>query len=182
MAEPALLSDPLRASPPAPFIVTAELPPDVLAWADGLRRAHFPPERNWLKAHVTLFHSFAPSLRSELLGMLGGVASQFAAPWCEVTGLMNLGRGTAIALSSPGMLHLRALIADHFHGALTAQDRHPPRLHITVQNKVTPAQAKALQAALAVRVEPQAFAFRGLELHAYCGGPWTLLGEWRFRG
>lgn len=182
MAEPALLSDPLRASPPAPFIVTAELPPDVLAWADGLRRAHFPPERNWLKAHVTLFHSFAPSLRSELLGMLGGVASQFAAPWCEVTGLMNLGRGTAIALSSPGMLHLRALIADHFHGALTAQDRHPPRLHITVQNKVAPEAARALQVALKPVLQRRGFRFAGLGLYIYRGPHWESLANWRFRG
>lgn len=48
---------------PAPYIVTAELPGDVLAFADGLRRAHFPPERNWLVAHATLFHALAPSLR-----------------------------------------------------------------------------------------------------------------------
>ncbi len=34
----------------APLLVTADLPPDVFAWADGLRRAHFPPERNRLKA------------------------------------------------------------------------------------------------------------------------------------
>ena len=50
----------------APYIVTAELPGNVFALADGLRRAHFPPERNKLAAHVTLFHALAPSLREEL--------------------------------------------------------------------------------------------------------------------
>jgi hypothetical protein len=38
----------------APLIVTAELPPDLQAWATSLRQRHFPPERNYLAAHVTL--------------------------------------------------------------------------------------------------------------------------------
>lgn len=165
-----------------PFIVTAELPGDVLAWADGLRRAHFPPERNHLAAHVTLFHAFAPSLREELKPLLARLAGELAPVPARVTGLMNLGRGTAIALESPGMLALRARIADHFHGALTAQDRHPPRLHITVQNKVTPPEAGALQQALAGQVPERGFAFMGLGLHRYLGPEWEAAGRWSFRG
>ena len=34
----------------APLVVTAELPAPLQARADGLRRAHFPPERNHLAA------------------------------------------------------------------------------------------------------------------------------------
>ena len=102
---------------PAPFIVTAELPPDVFAWAEGLRRAHFPPERNWLSAHVTLVHAFAPSLREELVGVLKVQAARHAPPAASVTGLMNLGRGTALDIRSPGMLGIRQEIAEHFHGA-----------------------------------------------------------------
>jgi hypothetical protein len=164
-----------------PFIVTAELPGDILAWADGLRRAHFPPERNHLAAHVTLFHALAPSLRAELRGLLVTMAGEHAPVPARIAGLMNLGRGTAIALDSPGMLALRAAIAERFHGALTAQDRHPPRLHITIQNKVTPAEAKALQAALAPMIAPRRFAFTGLGLHRYIGPHWQAEGVWRFR-
>jgi hypothetical protein len=166
----------------SPFIVTAELPRDVLAWADGLRRAHFPPERNHLAAHVTLFHAFAPSLRDELKPLLIQLAAEFAPVPARVAGLMNLGRGTAIALESEGMLALRALIADRFHGALTAQDQHPPRLHITIQNKVTAADARALQQALAAQVGTRSFAFAGLGLHLYLGPQWEPVGTWPFRG
>lgn len=167
---------------PGPFIVTAELPADVFHWADDLRREHFPPERNFLSAHVTLFHAFAPSLRDELRPVLQRAASDHAPPPARITGLMNLGRGTAIALESAGMLALRQAIADHFHGALTAQDQHPPRLHITVQNKVTPEAARALQQELGPRIVPRAFAFTGLGLHIYRGGPWEAAGIWKFRG
>lgn len=167
---------------PAPFIVTAELPPDVLAWADALRRAHFPPERNKLAAHVTLFHSFAPSLRDELRRVLGRYSGHFAPPEARCEGLMDLGKGTALAIHSPGMLAVRAAIAEHFHGALTAQDRHEPRLHITVQNKVTPAEARTLQRELGQSLQPRQFRFPALGLHLYRDTHWEPLGIWPFRG
>jgi hypothetical protein len=166
----------------APLIVTAQLPLDLYSWATQLRTEHFPPERNFLKAHVTLFHALPPFVEGELRELLGRITARTPPVPARLEGVMGLGSGTALRLSSPAMLDCRAAIAEHFTGMLTGQDSHPPRLHITVQNKVTPAQAKALQAELALRVEPRQFAFRGLELHAYQGGPWELLGNWRFRG
>jgi hypothetical protein len=165
-----------------PYIVTAELPGEILAWADGLRRAHFPPERNQLAAHVTLFHALAPSLLPEIERLLAALAGQHPPPHARITGLMNLGRGTALAIASPAMLALREAVASHFHGALTAQDNHPPRLHITIQNKVTPAAARALQMELGRDFAMRDFAFTGFGLHIYKGGPWQPAGRWSFRG
>ena len=175
-------SPPHQAVPPAPFIVTAELPADLLGWADGLRRAHYPPERNVLAAHVTLFHSFAPSLRDELRALLGTLAGQCAPPPARLAGVMDLGGGTAIAIESPAMLELRARIADRFHGALTVQDSHQPRLHITVQNKVDRPAARALQRELAPVILARSFAFAGFGLHLYRRTHWEPLGRWPFRG
>lgn len=166
---------------PAPFIVTAEMPGDIFAWSNALRREHFPPERNVLAAHVTLFHSFAPSLREDLLRTLGEYAAVFAPPEALAEGLMNLGKGTALAVRSPGMLAIRERIAERFHGALTSQDQHTPRLHITIQNKVTPDEARRLQRELE-GYPPRAFCFTGLGLHIYRGPHWEGLGVWRFRG
>lgn len=169
-----------------PFILTAALPTDLGAWAEGLRRAHFPIERNHLHAHVTLFHSFAPSLLEELRSFLPRVAAEFAAPEGAVKGVMDLGKGTAIALEAPQLLALRALIADHFHGSLTEQDLHEPRPHITIQNKVTKQEARSLQASLGPVLAPWVvkgrFVFPALELHRYRGGPWEKLGNFPFRG
>ena len=173
---------PGRALSFSPFIVTAELPGDVFSWADRLRRTHFPPERNHLAAHVTLFHALAPSLLDELRAVLARLAGDHAPPEARITGLMDLGKGTALAIASPAMLALRAQIAEHFQGALTAQDQHPPRLHITIQNKVTTTEARALQQQLAEGVVERGFRFRGLGLHLYRGGPWEALGHWSFRG
>ncbi len=165
-----------------PFIVTATLPGGILAWADALRREHYPPERNHLPAHVTLFHSFAPSLFEELKDVLPRFAAEECPIPAQVVGVMDLGKGTAIALRSPGMLDLRERIAEHFHGSLTAQDLHEPRLHITIQNKVTRDEARELQRALADDLDPREFQFPGLELHIYRGGPWELIRAFVFRG
>ena len=40
----------------APLIVTALLDEQAQEWFDRLRRNHFPPARNHLDAHLTLFH------------------------------------------------------------------------------------------------------------------------------
>ncbi len=165
-----------------PFIVTAELPLDVLRWADSLRRAHFPPDRNHLVAHVTLFHAFAPSLNAELRAELARIAKENAPPKAVQDGLMNMGRGTALGIHSPAMLAIWHELADRFHGSLTAQDSHSPRLHITIQNKVDLGEAKALQAALGPTLKPRKFAFTGLGLHIYQGPHWDLVNIWKFRG
>lgn len=167
---------------PQPFIVTAALPQDIQSWAEGLRRAHYPAHRNKLHAHVTMFHSFAPSLFEELKDFLPRVAKEFAPPEGRVMGVMDLGKGTAIALQSQPLLGIREFIAEHFHGSLTAQDVHEPRLHITIQNKVSKEEARALQSELRAQIEPREFRFQALELHIYRGGPWEAVKACAFRG
>jgi len=164
-----------------PLILTAELPPVLQARMNALRQAHFPPERNHLAAHVTLFHALPPSSEAELREVLARLAAG-PAPEGRIEGVMSLGRGTAIRLSSPALAALRERLADRFWPLLSAQDRHSPRLHVTVQNKVTADAARALQAQLAPTIGVEAFRFAGLGLHVYEGGPWRHVKSWSFRG
>ena len=172
---------PIAPLPIAPLIVTAELPPDLAAWATRLRRAHFPPERNYLDAHVTLFHALPPSAEGEVRALLADCA-RAAPPSARHDAVMSLGRGTALRIASPALDTMRALLAERLAGLLTAQDQHIPRLHVTIQNKVDPALARALQAELATSFTPRDFAFSGVALHYYRGGPWEFAGRWPFRG
>jgi hypothetical protein len=165
----------------APLILTALLPKDLHGWATGLRNRHFPPERNFLEAHVTLFHALPPQYRGEISEICRRMAREYAPVDAQIKGVMPLGKGTAIRLESDAMLGLRDVIADHCHGLLTGQDQHRPRLHITVQNKVTIEEAKALQQQLEFLVEPRPFAFRGLGLFIYRGGPWEHVSDYVFR-
>ena len=166
----------------APLILTAELPPDLHRRYTDLRTAHFPPERNYLEAHVTLFHALPAQCEDELRRYLARLTGEIAPVRGQVEGLMPLGGGTAIKLSSPDMLALRDEIAQYFRGMLTNQDQHRPRLHVTIQNKVTGKEAQALQATLAGTIEPRPFTFPGLALHAYRGGPWEFIRRFAFRG
>ncbi|HEU4820571.1 MAG TPA: 2'-5' RNA ligase family protein [Qipengyuania sp.] len=166
----------------APLIVTAELPGDLHRWATELRRRHYPPERNHLEAHVTLFHAFPPQFRDELRSLLARLTGESAPLPARLEGLMSLGQGTALKLASPALLDLRATIAEHFHGLISAQDSHSPRLHVTIQNKVSAAEAKALQAKLAGTVVARDFLVPGIALHRYRGGPWEAVRRFAFRG
>ncbi len=165
----------------APLLIIAQLPPDVLAWADGLRRAHYPPERNRLQAHVTLFHALPPSSEPEVRRLLGELAA-CSPPPARIEGLMNLGGGTALAVRSAEMVALHGRIADRMHGVLTRQGSQGLRLHITIQNKVGAEIARALQTELSASLQPRDFRFAGFGLHAYEDGLWREIRGFPFRG
>lgn len=164
-----------------PLIVTADLGPADFAWLDAQRRAYFPPERNQLAAHLTMFHALPPSLEEDVRRHLKGLSSA-PPPNATIASLMNLGGGVAYRVLSPELVLIREEIADHFHGSLTAQDSGGWRPHVTIQNKVSSTAAKLLLELLERDFVPRPVTIRGLALHRYLGGPWELLGRFPFRG
>lgn len=163
------------------LIVTAALGAEDFAWLDGQRQAYFPPERNQLAAHLTMFHALPPSAEAEAGRVLAREVSR-PPPRANVAGLMNLGRGIAYRVVSDDLEAIRRDIAAHFHGYLTAQDGQGWRPHVTIMNKAAPAAAKALLRQLEASFTPRPLRIAGLELHRYLGGPWERLGRWSFRG
>jgi hypothetical protein len=165
----------------APIIVSALFGPADFAWLNGLRRAHFPPERNQLDAHLTLFHHLPPSLESEVRRRLTEITRQ-RPPSASADGLLNLGRGVAIRIASPALLDIRAELADAFSGLLTPQDAAGWRPHVTIQNKVEPAAARALLTSLESKYRSRPLHITGLAAWWYRGGPWELLSRHPFQG
>jgi hypothetical protein len=165
----------------APIIVTALMGAADFAWADGLRRAHYPPDRNLLPAHVTLFHHLPPSLLEELATRLKRLCAG-RAPDARLTEVMLLGRGVAYRIDSPDLMMMREDLADAFAALLTPQDQARPRLHITVQNKVAPEEARALAEDLRQDFRPRPLAIAGLAAWHYRGGPWEQAMKAMFRG
>lgn len=163
------------------LIVTAELAPPDFAWLDGERRRFFPPERNQLSAHLTMFHALPPSCEEEARRELKKHAAA-STPMATVAGLMKLGRGVAYRIVSDELEAIRRDIAHHFHGLLTAQDGQGWRPHVTVMNKAEPKAAKALLEALSASFQPRPLRIAGLGLHRYLGGPWERLMVANFRG
>ena len=165
-----------------PLIVTAMLADSEQAWFDRLRTAHFPPERNHLRAHLTLFHAIPPMLEDELRQRLAALAAELPPPRADLVGLMNLGGGTAFRIASDDLDAIRAELADAFRGVLTQQDSHGWRPHITVQNKVTAEAARALGEALERGFTPRPLRLTGLAYDHYAGGPWLPGRRYPFRG
>lgn len=163
------------------LIVTAELAPADFARFDALRRRYFPPERNVLSAHLTMFHALPPSSEAEVRRDLARLALR-QRPRATVAGLMNLGGGVAYRIASEDLEQIRGDLADRFRGLLTAQDAAGWRPHITIQNKVSAGDAARLKAELEKHFEPRTLVVSGLGLHRYLGGPWEPIATYTFRG
>jgi hypothetical protein len=146
-----------------------------------LRRRHFPPERNQVPAHLTLFHHLPPGIERELGQRLKTYAA-VEAPQARIVGVMDLGRGTAFRVESEELADIRYDLAEAFRGLLIPQDQAPWRPHITIQNKVEPRVAKSLQAELRARFEPRPLSIKGLASWRYMGGPWQPIRDYVFRG
>jgi hypothetical protein len=169
-------------SGPAPIIVTALMGAEDFAWANALRQRHFPPERNYLDAHITLFHHLPPACEREIALALAQLAAEYPPPGARLSAVMHLGKGVAYRIESPELLAMRDDLAERFRGLLTPQDQARPRMHVTVQNKVTPRESKALHAELSATFEPRPFGIAGLGSFYYRGGPWEAIGRHIFRG
>ncbi len=165
---------------PAPLILTLLLDDEAQARFDALRRAHFPPERNHLAAHVTLFHAL-PDTTAVREDVQAAAAERAPFP-VAVTGLRSLGRGVAYVLQSAELADLRRDLAYGWAPLLTAQDRQRHAPHVTVQNKVAPQEARALLAALSAGFVPHEVPAPGLGLWRYLGGPWEPVGTYLFLG
>ena len=161
------------------LIVLAELGKADFAWLDALRRRHYPPDRNRVPAHLTLFRSIAPSAEEEVRRSLAR-AAKGEAPDARISGVIDLDSGAALRVESPELEETRAELADEFHGLLTSQDMGRWTPHVTIQNKAEPREARALVRALRSNFEPRPLTIVGLELVRYAGGPWEPLARWRF--
>jgi hypothetical protein len=105
-----------------------------------MRRTHFPPERNQVPAHLTLFHHLPPGLAPELDRRLAYHAAG-PRPRATIPDVISLGAGTAFQVESAELEEIRADLANAFRGLLIPQDQAGWRPHITIQNKVEPKEA-----------------------------------------
>ena len=157
---------------PPPIILTLAMDEPARAHFQSLRDAHFPPTLNRVPAHLTLFHHLPGERAAEVDETVSALCAIRAPFDVEVTELRSIGRGVAYRCASEPLTELRAAIATAFEADLTRQDQQGWRPHVTVQNKVTPAEAKRTLAALSEGFEPWSFRALGLHLWDYMGGPW----------
>ena len=162
------------------LILTARFDQDAQVCFDELRERYFPPERNFLASHLTLFHALPsselPLIQSQLASLCQGESKMPG----SAAGLRSLGNGVAFEIECPRLVRLRDTLASLWQDRLGRQDRQRFRPHVTVQNKVPPAAARALLHNLRQNFAPIPVTFEGLDLWSYLGGPWELAAAFRF--
>ena len=144
---------------------------------DALRREHFPPERNLVPAHLTLFHRLPGCERDAVMGRLRDVAAVQKPFALQVTDVRFLGRGVAFALASAELATLRRQLVDGWAAWLGLQDLQPFRPHVTIQNKVAAETARDLYGRMAASFAPFVVHGTAFLLWQYRGGPWESVAE-----
>ncbi len=159
--------------PHAPLLLTLGLAEPAQSLFQALRTRHFPEARNLVPAHVSLFHALPGAECRDIQALLR--ALEATRPEILVEPPRSLGRGVAFPLTSPELTALRARLAKPWSEWLTPQDRQRFRPHVTVQNKVTPEQARDTLQRLACGFAPWRTEGTTLLLWRYLGGPWEAI-------
>lgn len=161
-----------------PLVATLSIASAAQTYFDDLRRQHFPKERNYLNAHLTLFNALPDE--PWIFEKMQTLAAGQDAFEVKVDQIISLGGGTAFKIVSPELTVLHRNLQTHFQESLTNQDRQKRNFHITVQNKVEPFIAKSLQAELRSTFEPFYFKAEGIHVWRYLGGPWQFIRTFSF--
>ncbi len=164
------------------FVVTLGFDAGTFQKLDALRSRYFPPGRNHVPAHVSLFHSLPPDEDKAVRRTLAAAAEASARIPLRFVGGMRLGSGVALRVEAPGLSAVHKALAAAFAPWLTSQDRQPFRPHVTIMNKAERAVAESAYESLRTAWEPWEGLGTGLLLWTYEGGPWDAVAEYRFGG
>ena len=163
----------------SPLLVTLALDEESLLFFTTLRQRYFPPERNFLPAHLMLFHHLPPD-ESKIREDLQKWSTEFSVLHLTVTDVKSIGKGVAYKIESKPLLSLHRLMQNEWKAWLQPQDRQGLWPHVTVQNKVTPATAKETLAVLQNDFIPFTVMATGFQLWSYEGGPWKFIEAFPF--
>jgi 2'-5' RNA ligase len=163
-----------------PLILTLKLDQSTFEQVNALRQQYFPPERNLIPAHITLFHALPGEQEKEISQLLQTLCARSARIALSLPALHFLGNGVAIKIDAPALVQLQQTLANHWSAWLTRQDRQGYRPHITIQNKVTAAEAQQVYKTLEARWQALDGFGEGLLLWHYQGGPWQLAHSFPF--
>jgi 2'-5' RNA ligase len=156
-----------------PLVVTLALDAASQDFFEAARRAHFPPGRNMIPAHLTLFHALPGDRLEEVRARLAEAAATTPPLPFRCAEVMAMGRGgTAYRLEMPGAKALKKRLMAAMDFELSPQDRQGLSPHVTVQNKVGREEANAAREALRAMLEPFEGRAEALMLWHYRGGPW----------
>lgn len=164
----------------SPLILTLKLDRTTFEFFNELRQQHFPPERNFLPAHITLFHALPGEEELSIQQTLQSLSTDTASLPLLFSQPRFLGKGVAIEVKCSELVQLRQQLATTWNMWLSKQDQQRYQPHVTIQNKVTSEEARQLYNQLVSNWDSINGYGEGLLLWYYKGGPWELAGEFNF--
>ena len=163
-----------------PLILTALLDEKSQEFFNLKRKFFFPKNKNYINAHLTLFHQLPNNKLKNIREFLLSECSKIKVMHATVSSLMFLGFGTAYKIECDELIFIRKKLVNQWHEMLINQDLNHFVPHITIQNKVDPKQAKSTFLNIQEDFEPFDLDIIGLQLWYYEGGPWTHLENFTF--
>ena len=160
-----------------PLILTLQIDDMAQSFYEDLRRRYFPPDRNLISAHLTLFHQLPDE--DHTYDAVRQTAQATSVSRLTEPQLRSIGRGVAVFFQPHYLRTLHAGLSSVFQADLIPQDRQRFDPHIVIQNKVAPETARQTLADLRANplLEPHSI---GLRLWRYLGGPWEHLADFSF--
>lgn len=131
-----------RTMPPQqPFVLTLRLDSAAEKLLTGLRTKYFPSHRNFLAAHITLFHALPAESQPHYARILNEITQSTPSFTVGLKNPFMLGKkGVGINVASFKLREFHKELQSRFLDAkvvLTEQDERSLRAHVTVQNKVS---------------------------------------------
>lgn len=161
-----------------PFILTLTIDKEAFLFFNTLRQENFPASRNFINAHITLFHAL-PNNKS-IVSDVKDVCYRQKPFILTVKEPASIGKGVAFKIESNELLQLHKSLQIRWQDFLTQQDRQKLWPHITVQNKVAVQKAQELLNKLKDTFTPMLVPATGLQLWEYLNGPWKLVEDFPF--
>ena len=161
-----------------PLILTLWINEQAQIYFDDLRWSYFPPQRNYLAAHLTLFHALPDEryIDDDIMAL----SEKLKVFDVKAREIVSIGNGTAIKIDAPILISIHRRFQERWHQVLSGQDKQNLWPHITIQNKVSADEAKKLKERLAETFKPLVFKAIGLKLWRYLGGPWEPVKAYKF--
>ncbi|MCO5935007.1 2'-5' RNA ligase family protein [Mucilaginibacter sp. RB4R14] len=164
-----------------PLLLTLNITPEAHLFFNKLRKQYFPPERNFLDAHLMLFHQL-PANEKKIFEDINAGVREYKNMTLRVTALSSIGNGVAYKIVSDELQVFYKKLQIQWAELLIPQDKNKFWPHITIQNKVSPEKAKQLLQELSFDFKPFEIKATGLSLWEYQGGPWKFIESFDFTG
>lgn len=155
-----------------PLILTLSIEKKAALFFNSLRKKHFPPSRNFIDAHLTLFHALPNEVK--IVEDIKALCERQTPFELIIKEVVSISKGVAYKIESNELLQLHKILKNKWQSFLSSQDSQKLWPHITVQNKVQTQQAKDLLGELQNSFTQFSTTATGLQLWEYLEGPWRL--------